>query len=122
MKLLDPIERVAQEERPHLVTPVIENQRAPVLVLTLTGIGVFVRGGAVEAREPVHVLRKMTGHPIENHTEPFAMAYVHEVFEVFGRPKPAGRRKKPDHLITPGSRKRMLHDRQEFKVGEAHLL
>ena len=49
------------------------------------------------------------------------MAGVDEQLEVFGRTESAGRRKKPDHLIAPRSRERMLHDRQQLDVGEAQI-
>ena len=48
VKLLEPEQRVAQEERPHLVAAVVEDQRAPVPMLALARIGVLVERRAVE--------------------------------------------------------------------------
>ena len=58
VKLLEPEERVAEEERAHLVAAVVEDQRAPVLVLALARIGVLVERRAVELREAVAILRE----------------------------------------------------------------
>ena len=49
--LVQPEERVADQEIAHLVAAVVENQRAPILVLALARIHVLVQIGAVEFRE-----------------------------------------------------------------------
>ena len=56
--LLEPEQRVRQQEVADLVAAVVEDQRAPVLVLALPRIGVLVERGAVEARQAVRVLRE----------------------------------------------------------------
>ena len=85
MKRLEPVERVRDEKVADLVAPVIEDQRAPVRLLALARILVLVERRAVEAREPVRVLRKMSGHPVEQHADAVEMALVHEVAEVVRR-------------------------------------
>ncbi len=45
--LVQPEQRVGEEEVPHFVPAVVENQGAPLAVLTLAGIGMFVERGAV---------------------------------------------------------------------------
>ena len=59
MIFLEPEERVRQQEVPNFVPAEVEDQRAPVLMLTLARIGMLVKGGAVEPRQPVPVDRKM---------------------------------------------------------------
>ncbi len=50
------------------------------------------------------------------------MAAVDEARERLGGPMPAGRREQADRLIAPGAVERILRDRQQLEVGEAHLL
>ena len=61
--LLEPEERVRQQEVADLVAAVVEDERAPVLVLALPRIGVLVERRAVEAREAVLVLRESARAP-----------------------------------------------------------
>jgi hypothetical protein len=91
-------------------------------VLALPGVGMFVQRRAVEPREAVLVLRKMTRHPVEDDAQARAMAGVHEQLEVLRRPEAAGRREESEHLIAPRPGERMLHDRQQLDVREAHVL
>ena len=120
--LLEPEQRARQQEIPHLVPAVVEDQRAPVLMLALPRVLVLEERRAVEAREPVFVLGKVARHPVENHAEAGLVAGVDELLELFRRAEAAGGREEPEHLVAPGSRERVLHDRQQLDVGEAHLL
>ena len=61
--LLEPEERVRQQEVPHLVPPVVEDERAPILMLALPRIGVLVERGAVEPRQAVRVFRESVRAP-----------------------------------------------------------
>ena len=120
--LVQPEEGVRQQEVADLVAPIVEDQRAPVLVFALARVGMFVERGAVELRQSMFVLGEMPRHPVEDHRQPRLMTGVDEVLEVFRRTKAAGRSKEPEHLIAPRSRERMLHHRQQFEVGEAEAL
>ena len=61
--LLQPEQRVRDEERADLVAAVVEDQRAPIAMLAFARIGVLVERGAVEERQPVRVLGKMRREP-----------------------------------------------------------
>ena len=122
VKLLEPEQRVAQQERAHFVAAVVEDQRAPVLVLALPRIGVLVERGAVEARQAVLILRKVARHPVEDHADAGLVKGIDEELEVVGRAEAAGRREEADHLVAPRAGERMLHHRQQLDVREAHVL
>ena len=66
---------------------VVEDERAPVLVLALPGIGVLVERRAVEAGQAVRVLREMAGHPVEDHAEAGLVAGVDRARKSSGVPK-----------------------------------
>ena len=121
MELLEPEERVAQEEGPYFVAAVIEDERAPVLMLTFPRVGVLVERRAVEAGQTVGILREMAGHPVENHPDPVGVALVDEIPEVVRRAEPTRRRVKSDDLVPPRPGERVLHDREQLDVRIPHL-
>ena len=80
--LVQPEQRVGDQKVPDLVAAVVEDQRAPLAMLALARVGVLVERRAVEAREPVGVLREVPGHPVEDHADIMLMADVHEGLEI----------------------------------------
>ena len=111
VELLDPEQRARDEEVGDLVAAVVEDQRAPVLVLAEPRILVLVERGAVEAGEAVRVLREVAGHPVEDHADAVAVALVDEPAEVVGRAVPAGRREEAGDLVAPRAAERVLQHR-----------
>ena len=120
--LLQPEQRVRNQERAHFVAAVVEDQRAPVAMLALARVGVLVERRAVEVGQPVRVLREVRRHPIDDHADARLVAAVDEVHEIVGRAEARGGREVADHLVAPRSGERMLHDGQQFDVRVAHLL
>src|SRR5207237_4105495 len=96
--LLEPEQRVREQEIADFVSSVIENQRAPVTVLALPGIDVLVEARSIEARETMRVLWKMAGDPVENDADAVLMARIHKRLEFLRRSKTARRRVKPGDL------------------------
>ena len=120
--LLQPEERVGEQEAAHLGAPVVEDERAPVAVLALPRIGVLEERRAVELGEPERVLRKVARHPVEDDADVVLMARVDERLEVRRRTEAARRREEARDLIAPRRRVRVLHHRQELDVRVAHVL
>ncbi len=120
--LLQPEKRIRDQEIPHLVAPEVEHQRAPLLVLTFARVFMLVAGRPVKPRQPVRILRKMRRYPVDNYAQIVPVAHVHEVPELIRRPKTRRRRKEAHHLITPGTRVRMLHRRHQLQMREAKPL
>jgi hypothetical protein len=85
--LVEPEERVAGEEIPHLIAPEIKDERAPILMLALPRIHVLVEIRPVELREPMRIFRKVRRHPIHDHADARAMAPVDEIAQLIGFPK-----------------------------------
>ena len=121
MIFVEPEKRVRGQEIAHLVAPEIKNECAPVPVLTLPRIGVFVEIGAIKFRQRVGILGKMRRHPIHEHADPGAMTRIDEMPQFVRVPEPARRRVIVCHLIAPRTFEGMLGDRQQLDVGETHL-
>ena len=100
---LQPEQRVGEQEISHLVAPVVEDQRAPLAVFSLTRILVLEERRAVELGEPVRVFREMAGHPVENDPDIVPVTLVDKGLEVVRAAEPAGRRVETNHLIAPRS-------------------
>ncbi|MFK4686340.1 hypothetical protein ABIF39_008097 [Bradyrhizobium diazoefficiens] len=118
---LQPEQRVRHQEVRHFGAAVIVDQRAPVEVPALQRVGVLVERGAVEAAEPVRIVREVTGHPVEQHADAFAVAGVDQRGKIFRRAEPAGRCIEAGRLIAPGAVERVLADGEEFEMGEPHV-
>jgi hypothetical protein len=84
VKLLEPIERIAHQERAHFVAPVIEDERPPVPVFAPARVGMLVQRGAVELGEAVLILGKVARHPVEEHADAVPVALIDEIAEVVG--------------------------------------
>ena len=70
----------------------------------------LVEVGAVEVRQPVRVVRKMRGDPIDDHADAPPVEPIHEFHEVPWGAVAACGREQADGLITPGAVERMLRD------------
>lgn len=103
------------------MAPVVEDQCAPVPLLALPRIPMFVQRRAVEAPEAGFVPLEMFRHPVENNLQPGPVTGVHQQLEVLGATKPACRRDEPEHLVPPGPGERVLHDGQQLDVREAEV-
>src|SRR5262249_2304357 len=121
MVLLEPEQGIRQQKVAHFVAAVVEDQRAPVLVLTLPRILVLEQRRAVESRQTVRVLREVTRHPVEDHAEPGTVGGVDEELEVLRRAEPRRRREEAEYLIAPRPGERMFHHRQQLEVREAEI-
>ena len=119
VELVQPVERVGDEEVAHLPAAVVEDQRAPLGVLAAAGILVLVQRGAVEPAQREVVLREVGGHPVEDHAEAGAMAGVDEEAQVVRRAVAGGRREIGADLVAPRPGERVLGEREELEVGEA---
>ena len=82
----------------------------------------FIEGRSVKSPQTMIIFWKMSGDPIENDPDPMLMTVVHKVLEVLWRTITARRGEIAGRLIAPTSCKRMLVDRHQFQMREAHLL
>ena len=121
VELVQPVQRVGDEEVAHLVAAEVEDVRAPVGVLAATRVGVLVQRGAVETGEGPLVLREVRRHPVQEHPDAGGVQPVHQVAEVVRVAEPGRRRVVAGDLVAPRAAERVLHHRQELHVGEAHL-
>src|SRR5688572_13532116 len=106
--LLEPEQRIGSQEIADLVPTEIENCSAPVLVKSETWVGMFVQVGSVKKAQAMLVGRKVGRHPVQDDTNPGAMARIHEGPEVVRRAMTACRGEIAGSLIAPGSVERVL--------------
>src|SRR4029077_7503784 len=89
---VEPEKRIPDKEIPHFIAAKIKNQRAPILLLALARIHVFVEIRAIEFSQAMRVLWKMRRHPIHDHADAGLMTFVDEITEFIWRAEPAGGR------------------------------
>ncbi len=119
--LLDPEQRIGDQKITHLVAAVIEDLRAPLLMLATARIGVLVQRRAIEVGETVTVARKVRRHPIHEHADARLMQAIDEAHEVLRRAVPRGGREMPQDLIAPRAIERMLRHADQLDVRVAHV-
>ena len=69
MEAVEPIERVGGQHVGDLAAAEIVDRGVPIGMKAPPRIGMFVKCGAIEAREAVLVGWEMRGHPVDDHAE-----------------------------------------------------
>ena len=87
----------------------------------LQRVGVLVKRGAVEIAQPMRIVGKMPGHPVQHYAETFAMAGIHQRGKILRSAKSAGRRVQTGRLIAPRAVERVFADGQKFDVSKAEI-
>ncbi len=121
MVFLQPEHSAGNEETHHLRPAIVEHQGAPLLVLALPGIGIFIAGGAVEFGKASRVPGEVPGHPVHNHADAHLVAAVYKAHKVMGCAIPGGGGKISHHLVAPGAVIRVFRQGHELNMGEAHI-
>ncbi len=93
--------RRRDEEADNLRAPVVEDKRAPLLVLALARVGVLVKRLPIEGGKRELVARKVGRHPVEDDPDAVGMEGVHEVHEVLRCAVARGNREVAGRLIAP---------------------
>jgi hypothetical protein len=112
VKFVEPVQPVCDQKISDFVATVIKNQRSPVPMFPLPRIGMLEKMGAVEQRQAVRIFREMARYPVDDDADAVLMAAIHKMPEFIRIAKAARRGEVAGHLVTPGTVKRMLCDRQ----------
>ena len=81
----------------------------------------FIQACAVEIGKTVCVSWKMCRYPVQNNADVRLMHLVHKIHEIFCAAVTRRRRIVTDHLISPGTVKRMFHDGHQFDMRIIHF-
>ncbi|MCW2609271.1 MAG: hypothetical protein JWM15_517 [Cryptosporangiaceae bacterium] len=122
VELLQPVQRVGDEEVADLGPAEVEHERAPVELLAAARVGVLVQRGAVELGERPRVLGEVGGHPVDDHPDVGPVQPVDEVPELVGGAEPRAGRVVGGDLVAPRAAERVLGHRQQLDMREAGLL
>ena len=85
MEMLDPEQRIGDQEVLHFRLAVVKDLRAPVRMLAHSRIRVFKGRRAVEVRQAVRVSREMRRYPVKDHTDIVAVQFIDQISKVFRR-------------------------------------
>ena len=121
VEMLEPVQRAGDQEALHLAAAEIVDVGVPVLMEAFARIEMLVERGAVEAREAVRVGREMRRHPVEDDADAGRMQRIDEARKALRRAVARARREQAERLIAPRAAERMLGDRQQLDMGEAHV-
>ena len=84
VELLQPVQRVGDQEVTDLGAAEVEHVGAPVELLAAAWVGVLVERGAVESAQRPRVLGEVRGHPVDDHTDTGPVQRVDQVAELVG--------------------------------------
>ena len=122
VELAQPVERVREQEVAHLVAAEVEDERAPVGVRAAARVGVLVERRAVEAaRAPSRRAGSAPAPSRGSRRCRAGAARSTKARKSSGVPKRDVRREVARHLVAPRAAERVLHDRQQLDVREAHV-
>ena len=120
--LAQPVLGRREEEAPHLVPAVVEDEALPVGVEAQPWIGVLEEVCSVEIGQCELVGREVGRHPVEDHADAGAVELVDQPHESLRIAVATGRGEVAGRLIAPRPVEGVLHERQELHVGEAAAL
>ena len=110
------------QEAAHFRAAVVEDHRLPVGMEALARVGVLEQMRAVEEGEAVAVGREVRRHPVENHGDAVLVQVVDQIHEILRRAVTRRGSEIARRLVSPGAVEGMLHDGQQFDVGESQLV
>ncbi|GFI49991.1 hypothetical protein IMSAGC020_01192 [Lachnospiraceae bacterium] len=122
MELLHPVQRIRDQEITHFILTIVKYLRAPVRMLSLLRIRIFISRSPVKISKPMDIPWEMRRHPVQYHTNLVPVKIIDHPCEILRRTIPGSRRKIPDHLVSPGTVERMLRDTDQFHMRIAHIL
>ena len=110
MKLIEPEESIGDEEVAHFVAAEIKVESAPVHLLALAWVSMFVKVSSIEICEAVFIGNKVTGDPIEDDADACGVATIDEIAKFVGVSKARGGGEVPSNLVSPRFVARMFGD------------
>src|SRR5438132_2597938 len=119
--LVEPEERIRDEKIADFIAPEIKNERAPIRLLALARVHVFVKIGAIEFGQTMRVFREMRRHPIHDHANTGLMTAVDKMAKLVRFSEATGGRIIVCYLINPGTFEGMLRHWHQFDVGITNL-
>ncbi len=98
---LEPKQRARHQEALNLRPAVVKNASAPLLVLALVRVGVFVACLSVKFVETERVLRKVRRNPVQYNSYAAFVAFINKIHKVVRSAVTRGRREVSGDLISP---------------------
>src|SRR4030042_5696113 len=122
MVLIEPEEGTADQKFSHFRPTVVKNMALPVRLKSFFRVCMLIKESAIKIDQPMFIVWKVRGHPIENNAYSILMKPINQIHEVL-RSAISRRGCKVSHrLVSPGAIERMFHYRQEFNVCKSHFL
>ena len=122
VELLEPEQRIRDEEALHLCAPVVEIGCAPLPVLRACFVIGLIEVLAVEMTKPLLILAEMPRHPVHDDADAVLMRRIDQIAEVIGRTVAARHGEVARRLIAPRTVIRVLAERHELDVSVVHVL
>ena len=121
MELLEPEQRVRDEETLHFRASVVKIGRSPLPVLRAHFVVGLIKILAVEMAQPLLILAEMPGHPVHDDADAVLVRRIDKIAEIIRCSVAARHGEIARRLIPPGTVIGMLAQRHELDVGIVHV-
>ena len=82
----------------------------------------LIETGAIKIRQPIHIPGKMRRNPVQYHPNPRLVQSIDKIHKILRRPVSGCGCIIPNHLISPGCIKGMLHHGHQLHMSITHFL
>ncbi len=121
MILLNPVKCIGYKIIGYLRPSIIINQCSPMGMAPLPGILMFIKACPIEIGQSISISGKMCRNPVQNHSNPGFVHFIHKIHKVLIGAVSRRGRIISNHLVSPGTVKRMLHHRHQLNMGIPHF-
>ena len=120
--LVQPVQRIADQEVLDLCLLIVEDLSAPVRMLALPGVSVLIAGLSVEVRKAEGIPREVCRDPVEDDADAVLVHVIHKILEILRQAVAGGGGVITRDLIAPAAVEGVLRDAHQLDVGVAHVL
>ena len=120
--LVQPVQRIADQEVLDLCLLIVEDLSAPVRMLALPGVSVLIAGLSVEVRKAEGIPREVSRDPVEDDADAVLVHVIHKILEILRQAVAGGGGVITRDLIAPAAVEGVLRDAHQLDVGVAHVL
>ncbi len=121
MELLQPEQRIGDQEILYLQLAVVEDLGTPIRMLPAPWVRMLIDTSAVKTAQAMGICGKMSRHPIQDHAYTRFVQLIDQIHEILRCTVAGSRRIITGHLISPGAVKGMLRNPHQLHMGIFHL-
>ena len=118
---IEPEHSGGDQEAGDLISAVVEDIGAPLLVLADPPVLILIAAGAVKAAQTVRVLGEVSRYPVEDNADALLVSAVNKIHQILRLAVTGGSGIVAGHLVAPAAVEGEFGEGHKLDVGVAHL-